>query len=555
MKNHRLMLRAVSIALIAVWLTGSLPAQGSALIHTAPPAVSSLAPASAPSPLGTAFTYQGLLKDGSGNPITNTCNLQFNLYDAATSGNLVGNNPQTVTGVVVSNGYFTVSLDFGSGAFNGSARWLQVGVSCPAGGSYTPLTPLQQLTAAPYALYAVNSGSALNADQLDGLHAAAFQQHYQNVRVVAKSGGDYTTLTAALNSITDASSTNPYLIYVAPGVYNETVTMKAWVDIQGAGESLTKITAAGSSSASTGTVIGADNAELRFLTVENTGGGGSVAYAIAIYNTASLSITHVTALASNANSPIGVENYANAPTNNVNVTMTDVTASASAETPGTAIGVYNYTVATGPGLFTMTVTMTNVNANASDAHTSVGVYNRIQSGKMAVTMTGVDSTASFGVNGLYLYGVENVACSPSMTNVTITVTGKENSFDYGVYNNAASPVITNLNVSVSGVTSSSNYGVWNESSSVTIQNSIISANASTGTNDGIHNNATSGTYSVTIDASQITGNTSTIYQTAQYTTMIGASKLVGSGAQGSGTYKCVASYNSNYNALGLTTCQ
>lgn len=40
-----------------------------------------------------------------------------------------------------------------------------------------------------------------------------------------------TTITAALNSITDASDTNRFLIYVAPGVYNESVTMKQYVNL------------------------------------------------------------------------------------------------------------------------------------------------------------------------------------------------------------------------------------------------------------------------------------------------------------------------------------
>ena len=57
--------------------------------------------------------------------------------------------------------------------------------------------------------------------------------------------------------------------------------MEPYVDIQGAGEGVTKITYGGSGTWNLGTVIGADNAELRFLTVENTGGD---TYAIAINN-------------------------------------------------------------------------------------------------------------------------------------------------------------------------------------------------------------------------------------------------------------------------------
>ncbi|MDH7487802.1 MAG: hypothetical protein QHJ81_16205 [Anaerolineae bacterium] len=102
--------------------------------------------------LGTAFTYQGQLRSG-GNPVSGNCDLQFSLWDAASSGTQSGTT-QTRTNVAMSNGYFTIpDLDFGSSAFTGNARWLAIAVRCPAGsGSYIPLSPRQALTAAPYAL-------------------------------------------------------------------------------------------------------------------------------------------------------------------------------------------------------------------------------------------------------------------------------------------------------------------------------------------------------------------------------------------------------------------
>jgi predicted regulator of Ras-like GTPase activity (Roadblock/LC7/MglB family) len=104
-------------------------------------------------PLGTGFTYQGKL-DEDGVPRTGTCDFQFSLWDAAEGGNQIGTT-QTETGVALSEGLFTVDLDFGSTAFWGNARWLQIAVRCPTGsGSYTTLDPRQALTAAPYALYA-----------------------------------------------------------------------------------------------------------------------------------------------------------------------------------------------------------------------------------------------------------------------------------------------------------------------------------------------------------------------------------------------------------------
>jgi len=133
--------------------------------------------------LGTAFTYQGQLKSG-GNPVNGTCDFQFGLWDAADDGTQIGTT-QEKTDVSVSNGYFTIpELDFGAGAFQGDARWLQIAVRCPAGsGSYTTLTPRQPLTAAPYSLYAARSpwgglvgvpaGFADNADD-DTTYTAGF---------------------------------------------------------------------------------------------------------------------------------------------------------------------------------------------------------------------------------------------------------------------------------------------------------------------------------------------------------------------------------------------
>lgn len=49
---------------------------------------------------------------------------------------------------------------------------------------------------------------------------------------VATSGAMFTSIQAAINSITDASSSKPYSITIAPGVYTENVTSKDWVFIQ-----------------------------------------------------------------------------------------------------------------------------------------------------------------------------------------------------------------------------------------------------------------------------------------------------------------------------------
>ena len=102
--------------------------------------------------IGTGFTYQGQLKQ-NGAPVTAPCDMAFRLYGSDMGGPSIGS---AITRTVpVTGGLFTAQLDFGVGAFDGDARYLDIQVRCPAGaggGSFTPLTPRQPLTAAPYAL-------------------------------------------------------------------------------------------------------------------------------------------------------------------------------------------------------------------------------------------------------------------------------------------------------------------------------------------------------------------------------------------------------------------
>ncbi len=131
--------------------------------------------------LGTAFTYQGQLKK-VGSPISGTCDFRFSLWDSPSNPTGQVGTTQTRAGVTVSNGYFTIpDLDFGAGAFQGDARWLEIAVKCAGDTSYTTLSPRQPLTPAPYALFSkaapwsglsgVPSGFADNVDD-DTTYAA-----------------------------------------------------------------------------------------------------------------------------------------------------------------------------------------------------------------------------------------------------------------------------------------------------------------------------------------------------------------------------------------------
>src|SRR5438132_5153828 len=73
---------------------------------------------------GSGFTYQGRLTDG-GTAANGNYDLQFGLFDSLSGGAQVGST-QTLNTVAVSNGVFTVSLDFGANALTGANRFLEI---------------------------------------------------------------------------------------------------------------------------------------------------------------------------------------------------------------------------------------------------------------------------------------------------------------------------------------------------------------------------------------------------------------------------------------------
>jgi hypothetical protein len=104
-------------------------------------------------PLGSAITYQGKL-DKNSVGVNGNCNFVFTLYNALSGGSQVG-IAVSISNQPVAQGLFTVTLDFGAGAFDGQGRWLSIQVQGPGDAGFTTLAPRQPLAAAPYALYAL----------------------------------------------------------------------------------------------------------------------------------------------------------------------------------------------------------------------------------------------------------------------------------------------------------------------------------------------------------------------------------------------------------------
>ena len=87
---------------------------------------------------------------------------------------------------------------------------------------------------------------------------------------VAPSGAQYTSIQAAIDAAAAvATQAQPYLVKVAPGTYNEQVTLKNYVDLEGSGTNQTQITwGAGWPTMTAGAV-----AEVRSLRIDNSATG------------------------------------------------------------------------------------------------------------------------------------------------------------------------------------------------------------------------------------------------------------------------------------------
>lgn len=115
------------------------------------------------SPMGTGFTYQGLLTS-DGIPTQGIVDIKCALYDLSAGG--IQSGP-TITNqaVTVSNGLFMVRLDFGVNAFDGNSRWLEISVR---GGTnnFQLLQPRHELTPTPMAVTAGSLVGVLPETQL-----------------------------------------------------------------------------------------------------------------------------------------------------------------------------------------------------------------------------------------------------------------------------------------------------------------------------------------------------------------------------------------------------
>jgi hypothetical protein len=115
------------------------------------------------------INYQGTLTDDTGSPLDGIYSIHFYLYDAATGGDLLWDEEQSVA---VSNGVYNVQLGavaaLSSGVFSGYEAYLEVVIYNESTDSWEILSPKQRLTCTAYAF------QAANAETLEGYGSGEF---------------------------------------------------------------------------------------------------------------------------------------------------------------------------------------------------------------------------------------------------------------------------------------------------------------------------------------------------------------------------------------------
>jgi hypothetical protein len=243
----------------------------------------------------------------------------------------------------------------------------------------------------------------------------------ENIISVATKNGDFDNPATAMASITDASESNPYLVVIAPGVYElaagQQLIMQEYVDVTGSGQNSTIINGTVSASSAIGSalVIGANNATIRDLTVENVDGVDLLSTGLFNDGT-SPTVVDTKIVLSGANIQIGIYCISSSSPAIIDSTISILSAS------DTQYGFFNNQ--SSPTLKGSTIT---VSGGSDDQY---GFAN------FAASITTVqNSSIAISSGSANQYGISNTDQSRStMTGSTVSVSAGGGLEQYGVYN-------------------------------------------------------------------------------------------------------------------------
>ena len=301
-------------------------------------------------------------------------------------------------------------------AFSGNGAGL-TGLNLNAGNLSGTLAITQGGTGATSASAAVAN---LGAAPAIHYHDTLYQRKYARTAVVAKEGGDFTSPLQAMDALSEwcgtPSTNNPCLLMIMPGVYNigsNSLMMHPYVDIEGSGEGMTKISGT-IDSGTAGVVVGASNAELRHLTVENAGADN--VYSFVLYNlNVSPKISHVSLHASATGEANAIYNETSF------LTLSDVTITTSSN--NVCRGLMNRD---------STTVIMNAKITTGPACSGDGIYNDSRSiAGTSLLAKGVDIVVS-NLAG-QCYGIYNDSGTIELLNSSISAANRPDSYN-SIYN-------------------------------------------------------------------------------------------------------------------------
>jgi hypothetical protein len=350
----------------------------SALMLMAVPALSLAAPTAGSNTVNSAAIIDGAVATAD---IANKAVTAAKIADATITANQLANGAVTAAklGITCPSGQYL--------QYNGTTWVCSIGTAGPAGpqGIQGPVGPAGA-TGATGAVGATGiqgpkgdtgaTGATGPQGEIGPVGPQGPAAKYANVVVVAKSGGDYTDPVTAINSISDASATNTYLVKIMPGTYNigfGQIRVKDYVDIEGSGVEVTKIVGQSAGGANQGVISiwYTNGVEVRSLSVEVdsiTPGPGSVdGVGIGIYYCNKVKITDVSIKSVDAFYGVGI--YAEGS----KVILSRVTASAE-ETKDVSALIGSNTYRYGLEQSNSDVTIENSNISAAGGTMNAGLY-------------------------------------------------------------------------------------------------------------------------------------------------------------------------------------
>jgi len=166
----------------------------------------------------TAFTYQGRLNDGAA-PANGLYDIKISLFDSPDpSADFFGSNISSA--VSVSNGLFTVVLDFGVGPFRSPNFHLEIATRRTGETDFVTLTPRQHITPVPQAIHAETATSLVDGsvNSVNGLHGDVRLLPGQNVVIFTNGNEVFISVPTGGDGPWETAGTNIYYQHALVGI-------------------------------------------------------------------------------------------------------------------------------------------------------------------------------------------------------------------------------------------------------------------------------------------------------------------------------------------------